>query len=209
MRSKLSVLAILAALAALALPSSSLGAMYPAGHKFEIAKDSSGSYLSLSTSLGSCAVTKITAQIPAAPLNESINIVPASTPTIGSCTAGTSVALSSEWVFSQAGPDPYEFGVSGTSGESIIMRFASLPGCKLIGQGIIQGLWSNGVTTPHFLASGFHAERIQPLTWANDGASCALAGTHENVTALSTRQVTNKVTDITNPASLITVAPNK
>src|SRR5689334_17239031 len=96
-------LLIVGALLALAVPSSAMATVSPAGHKIEIA-GAAGQQPLLGTSLGTCAVAKITGTIPASGAFE----VPA--PTIGSCTAGTSVTLSGKWNVSASG---YGFNLFG------------------------------------------------------------------------------------------------
>lgn len=90
------------------------------------------------------------------------------------------MTLPGSWSFSGFG---YIAAVT-TKPEGLVMRFASLPGCKLTNAGalLLVGLWSNGTNTPTLLKSGFHAHGKTPvLTWANDGGSCALAGKAETV----------------------------
>jgi hypothetical protein len=211
MRRQFAVLAVLGALAALALPASSMASMYPAGHKFEIVGNVNGP--KLTTSLGSCPLTKITGQIPAAPQNESANPFVVSTPTVGTCTSGTSLSLSGEWKLIASG---YTTMLTSTSPEAVTMRFSSLPGCKLTGTAALLGIWSNGATVPYSMNSGYHAHRGFPLTWANDGGTCALAGKQEAVSyqnelvsgSISTGAVSS-VADLTSPGTPIIVGLSK
>lgn len=176
MKHKFALLTIVGALLALAAPASSMGSMYPAGAKFEIVGNSAGP--KLSTSLGSCSLSKITGQIPAAPANVTPAVFAIPTPTVGACSAGASLALAGEWRLNHAG---YYVTLQSTSAEAITLRFTSLPGCKLTGAQSLIALWSNGTTTPTLLKSGYHAHRGFSLKWANDGASCALAGKSEAI----------------------------
>lgn len=207
MKRKFAVLTTLGALIAFAIPASSMASMYPAGHNFEITGNSSGP--KISTSLGNCLITKITGQIPAAPKNEeSGNIVPVLT--AGTCSPGTSMTLGSSWTFGAYG---YLAGL-GSGPEGIVLRFTSLPGCKLTNSGAIGlfGIWSNGTTTPTLLKSGFHPHNKQTLTWFNDGGSCALAGKSETIdweagNTYPSNSMT--VTDLTSPTTPIIVGNNK
>jgi hypothetical protein len=175
MKRKFAVLTVLGALIAFAAPASSMGSMFPAGHKFEIVGGATGP--KLTTSLGSCLISKINGQIPAAPANEEAGPLPV-TVTPGTCTSGTSLTLSGEWQFVAAA---FMTVLHGTTGESVVLRFSSLPGCKLVGNGVLVGTWSNGVTTPSLLKSGYHAHNANNLTWKNDGGTCALAGKTESL----------------------------
>jgi hypothetical protein len=206
MKRNLTLLTILGALIALAVPASSMASMYPAGHKFEIAGNAYGP--KLTTSLGSCPITKITGTIPAAPKNEELGSFPASV-TAGTCTTGTTITLASEWNVSPTG---YSVFLVRIASEPIVMRFSSLPGCKLAGGTALGGIWSNGTTAPTLLKSGFHAHGGTPLTWANDGGSCALAGKTEEVSWESATGVAGQsqmVTDLTSPTTPIIVGNNK
>jgi hypothetical protein len=206
---KFAVLYIVAALAALAIPASSMAAMYPAGHKFEI-----GGPGRLETSLGECKIAKIAGTIPASPSNAGLFQIPA--PTVGSCSSGTTLSLSGEWKFGN--PTGTFFGTANTYGSgNVTMRFASLPGCKLTNTGALalMGVWSNGTTTPNFVNSGYHADSGWRLTWANDGGTCALAGTEEFLEYVNRNlpgspaiaPMEASVINLTNPSTVITVGP--
>src|SRR5829696_5996425 len=145
MKRKFAVLTVLGALLALAVPASSMGAMYPAGHKFEIVGGTTPQTEGpkLTTSLGSCYISKITVQIPAAPANETNS--GSATVTPGGCSSGTTLTLGSTWSFgSFLNAFQTLLGPVGTS-EAIVFRFGSLPGCKLAGAPNLIGVWSNGV----------------------------------------------------------------
>jgi hypothetical protein len=208
MKSKFAVLAVLGALIALAIPATSTATMFPAGHKFEIAGNIHGP--KIATALGSCLLAKVTSgQIPSAPQNESPTPFAVTAPTVGSCTAGTSVAVAGEWTFSA---DNYYATLASSSPTAITMRFSSLPGCKLSGPANLMAIWSNGSTAPTFLWSGYHAHRGFALTWSNDGATCALAGSKEAVKFESEQVVESTslgvlapVRDLTNPSTAIIV----
>jgi hypothetical protein len=210
MKRKFAALAVLAAAVAVILPASSMGSMFPAGHKFTIAGGSK-----LSTSLGSCTLGPISATIPASPANQEAFVqAPASTPT-ASCGAGTTIAITGSWTFgnaTEAGGNLSIAQLKPTTSESLVMRFSSLPGCKLkMGTGPFYGVWSNGYSFRPMMSS-FHADRAIPLVWANDGSSsCAVAGQTETVSfedhtvigGLVTNPVTHTVTDNTSPGTIV------
>jgi hypothetical protein len=213
MKRNLTLLTILGALIALAVPASSSAAMFPAGHKFEIAGGSTGP--KLTTSLGSCAISKITATIPAAPKNEEAGIWTGASVTAGTCGSGTTITVSGEWSFATAGTT-FMVSLFPKASEAVVMRFSSLPGCKLAGAPLLHGIWSNGATAPTLLKSGYHADTGSQLTWANDGGSCALAGKTEPVVYEDRSAapplygpIYNTVTDLTSPSTPITVANSK
>jgi hypothetical protein len=206
MKPKFAVLAVMGALIALALPATSSASMYPAGHKFEIAGTVNGP--KITTALGSCPLTKITGQIPAAPGNESATPIPVA-PSFGACTAGTSLTLAGEWKLAASG---FYAVLTSSSPTAITLRFSSLPGCKLSGSATLNAIWSNGTTTPSLLKSGYHAHRGFVLAWANDGATCALTGSKEAVEYESEQNAESTsvgalalVTDLTSPSTPIIV----
>lgn len=209
MKRKFAVLTVLGALVALAVPASSMASMYPAGHQFEL---SGATPPKFGTSLGSCTITKITGTIPAAPANET-EASTISTPTVGSCTAGTSLTLSGSWTF---GGSSYLSGLTAQAG-GVTMKFSSLPACKLSSTSTypLMGVWSNGATAPKLLKSSFHAHSAGALTWSNDGGSCALAGKTETVSftaeAVSTTTYPQVLTatDVTSPSSLVIIGSTK
>ncbi len=167
MKRKFAVLAVLGALIALVVPASSMATMSPVGAKFEI---SGTPQTAFATSLGKCELAKITGQVPA-----SGNVFAIPTPTVGGCNSGVSLTLSGEWKFAASNYTVLIYG------GQLTMRFASLPGCKLSGTvEHIVGIWSNGLENPS-LKSAFHADSSQLFPWSNDGGTCALAGTLEEV----------------------------
>jgi hypothetical protein len=92
------------------------------------------------------------------------------------------------------------------------MRFSSLPGCKLAGAPSVLGVWSNGVTTPKLMKSGYHAHGGGVLKWANDGGTCALAGQQESLTYEGQYGIVpavNVVNNLTSPTTPIIVGPRK
>jgi hypothetical protein len=196
---KFVLLTVIGALIALAIPTSSMGALYPAGAKFEIAGNSVGPRLE--TSLGSCLLGKVTGQIPNPPVEGAFSIA---NPTAGNCTTGVSMTIGGTWKFWENGQTAL---LIGNGPESIVMRFSSLPGCKLATSGaLLYGVWGNGVTTPHLFNSYFAADSVTSLAWANDGGSCALAGTKEAVSFTSSNSSSpygipspSTVTNLTNP----------
>jgi hypothetical protein len=172
---------IVGAVLALAVPASAMGGVYPTGAVFEIAPTSTEAKPTVGTSLGSCALTKIWGQIPAAPANETqFEILK---PTVGSCTSGTTLTLEGKWLAVGSG---YNFNITGggqtESGAAATLRYSSLPGCKLRSVGpTFFGVWSNGVSSPTMLKSGYHAHGTTGWVWDNDGGTCALAGKTELV----------------------------
>jgi hypothetical protein len=198
MKRKFALLTVLGALLALAIPASSFGAMYPAGSKFEMPGNLAYSP-TLSTSLGNCAV-KATGQIPTTEY-QTFPIALAA----GTCSSGASLAFSGEW---QILPQPLTRFSSAAGG--ITMKFASLPGCKLTGTALnLYGEWFNSSPRGLFLADS----EVQ-LTWAAEGGSCALAGTHEwvdfrSLVTAGTAKVPagSYVLNLTNPNTPITVGP--
>jgi len=203
-------LLIVGALLALAVPASAMATIYPVEHKFEIAATTPETRPTLGTALGECQILKISGTIPKAPANEGAFEVPA--PTLGSCTAGTTLALSGKW---QVTTGPYSFNLFATGTDSVVLRYSSLPGCKLTnGAGtVLNAVWSNGLTTPSLLKSGYHAHGTRGFTWANDGGTCALAGQVETVSYSqeggilpTTFASVAPVSNLTNPSTLITVS---
>jgi hypothetical protein len=150
-------------------PASSMAGMAPASAKFEIT-----SVGTIGTALGSCTLGKVTGQISSLGLGPNTVVVPPVT----SCTTGTKITINGpEWGF-RASTAPI-LVLAQLEREATVLRFASLPGCKLTGIMELKGIWSNA--TPGF-KSTYHADSAAPLTWENDGASCALAGKKEVVT---------------------------
>jgi len=205
MKRKFAVLTVLGALIALAVPASSMASIYPAGHKFEITGDANGP--KLTTSLGNCKISKITGTIPSAPKNEELFPFTITTPTVGTCSAGASLTLSGTWSMSAHGYTPLVYG---SGADSAVLRFTSLPGCKLASSSpTLLGTWSNGTTTPTLLKSGFYAHSEPTFTWATDGGSCALAGSKETVKWESGTTQSQAVTDLTSPTTPIIIGNDK
>lgn len=205
MKRKFAVLTVLGALLALAVPASSMASMSPAAHQFEI----SGNSPKLGTSLGSCTITKITGTIPSSPANETETVFPISTPTVGTCTAGTTLTLGGTWNF---GGINYLVHLGGAAA-TLTMKFSSLPSCKLSSTNPgLYGVWSNGSATPKLLKSSYHAHSASALTWSNDGGTCAVAGKTETVTWSAEGSgiaTASTVTDLTSPTSVVVVGANK
>ncbi|HEY2715588.1 MAG TPA: hypothetical protein VGI73_05135 [Solirubrobacterales bacterium] len=200
MKRKFAVLAVLGALAALALPASSMGGMWPASAKFEISGAGT-----IGTALGSCKLGKIIGQISSkseAPTTVSI-------PPVTSCTTGTTLTLNNDgsgWSFGFSAP---VVSLGQLAGEATVMRFSSLPGCKLTGLMTLRGIWSNGILKNQ---SAYHADSAAPLTWANDGATCALAGQSEavsysdlTVSGQSKTPVAHQVNNLTQPGATVII----
>ena len=200
------MLALGAALVALAIPANSLGYISPSGQKFEIAGNGS---MRLEGSLGSCPIAKFTGETVGS------EIVQLAAPTVGTCSSGTSLTFSGSWGMVAGAAAPV-ISISGPVG-GLTMRFSSLPGCKLTNSAsaaVLSGIWSNGTTTPNKTKSYFTPASGITLTWATDGASCALAGQQEivafksdRVQGLLTVPVLNPVNNLTNPGTPIVVAP--
>ena len=214
MKSKFAVLGVLAALIALAVPASSMAGMYPPGANFEINTSAYAPFEGvhapeIATSLGSCQITKITGQNPATYTPTTVISIPA--PTVGTCTNGTSLTLSGVWKLYQVNTTVW------LAGEAT-MRFASLPGCKLSATPTSLGLfgvWSNGGTAVGAMQSAYHPDSATPISWSNDGGTCALAGKQETVSWQSVAvnsvsgsrgPATNAVVDLSNPGTAITVS---
>lgn len=209
MKRKFAVLTVLGALLALAVPASSMAGIYPASSQFEIAGGSTPP--TVGTTLGSCPVTKVTGTTPASPANESSGSFPV-TLTFGTCTSGTSITLTSSWSLTYPSvTNSYGVNMQGLGA----LRYSSLPGCKLSGTFILWGIWSNGLVTPKAMKSGYHADSYNTLTWADDGASCALSGKKETVrwsqqTVIggpSGYPTSSQVNNLTTPAAPILVTP--
>jgi hypothetical protein len=206
---KFAMLAVAGAMLALVAPVSALGALTPAGYKFEIVGNTS-SPPRLETSLGSCALSKITGQAP----NSGYQYGPVSF-TVGSCSSGTSLTFSGQWnIFPTAAPVVH-LQSQGNS-ENITMRFASLPGCKLTNSksvGMLNGIWSNGLPSPTNMKSTYTPVSSQVLTWADDGASCAVSGTTEVVSFTSSSGTTvtgptpSTIHALTRPTTPIVATP--
>jgi hypothetical protein len=82
----------------------------------------------------------------------------------------------------------------------------------LVGKVNLLGLWANGRTLGPSQQSVFLPDRRQTLTWANDGAACALAGSTELVSWESEWETIEgsvpkalAVTDLTNLSEFIDV----
>jgi hypothetical protein len=195
-------LLILAALAALVVPASAGAAVFPAEHQFELLPTSSKPVIG--TSLGTCQITKITGQIPKAPANENAFEIPA--PSTGTCTAGTSIVLGGQW---KVVAGNFAFNLFSTTSGGVTMRFASLPGCKLVSGLVVLGaVWSNGWTSPSLVKSGYHPHSARGFTWADDGGTCALNGQTELVSYQGPSNQVAEVygsNDLTSPSTPIIV----
>ena len=199
MKQKFALLTIVGALLALAVPAVSSASMYPASAKFEIPAGPS-----FSTSFGSCTV-KVTGQVPKAPENEASSLSFPVTPSVSTCTSGMSTTLSGEWKAAQASVGVNIFVSSSPITDTVVIRSSTLPGCKLTNSGFIyQGIFANGTTTPKVMQSSYHAHGAnnQPFTWANDGGTCAIAGTKDQPIWGSGSSVTS-VKNLTTPATPI------
>jgi hypothetical protein len=213
MKQKFALLTIVGALFALAIPASSSASMYPAGAKFEFGGTSAGPRFT--TSLGSCNV-KVTGEVPKAPANEVSSLtIPVATPTVSGCTAGVSTTLSGEWKIAAGGlPENtmanFILFVYNSPPNSVVIRSTSLPGCKLgnTGAATFSNIFSNGLTTPKALQSNLHAHNnptTASYTWANDGATCAIAGSKE-VVSWESGFTAVPVKNLTTPTSPMLVA---
>lgn len=177
MRRKFAFFSTVGVLLALAVPASSMALISPPGFSFEIVGTANGP--KLTTSLGSCSLTKITGTIPA---NEGATAFSIPTPVPGSCTTGASITLAGGWSFLATG---YFAQVIPNSEEAVTLRYASLPGCKLVGRPYLAGVWSNGFKPDYagapWMKSGFHADTNETLTWKDDKTTCALKGQTEKI----------------------------
>jgi hypothetical protein len=205
MKRSLLLLATVAAAIGLMAPAAASAVtigVYPAGHKFEVTPTSQ-----IKGSLaGSCTFGKITGQVPAAPANvgESISLpIPAPTAT---CSGGPTIAIAgTEWKINLGAGYSAALRVPANG---ITLRYASLPGCKLSNPNpwLTAGWWRNGYPSPFLSRSGWNLEGVLNATWANDGATCAMAGKTELVDiAPPTRGSASPVTDTTLPSTFIGV----
>jgi hypothetical protein len=216
MKRRFAVLTVLGALVALAVPASSMAGMSPAGHKFEIAGGTTAPQLT--NSLGSCTISKINATIPTAPTNEVAGEWPA-TVTAGTCTSGASITLASNWAIKTYTSTGSFLLVLNKGPEAIVMRFSSLPGCKLVTPAgfNFSGVWSNGTTNPTLLKSQFYTvPHSINLSWKNDGGSCALAGKTESTAYEPYSPIpgaepifASTVTDLTSPTTPVILNNDK
>jgi hypothetical protein len=201
MKQKFALLTIVGALLALAIPASSSASMFPASAKFEVG--ASGAAPTLGTSIGSC-VVKIAGQVPKAPENEATSLSFALTPTNFSCTSGTSIKFNGEWKL-VASNYTFLLAAFGLPSNAVEFRSTTLPNCKLAGSFSLGGLYSNGTTSPKAMSSAMHPHASSSLTWANDGGTCAIAGTKETLTYGSGTGIWT-VNNLTTPATPIIVA---
>jgi hypothetical protein len=189
---------VLGALVALAIPASAMGSITPTNQSFEIAPISSlTTQTTLGTSLGTCPMTKISGKTPAVS-TEMFEV----TATFGTCTSGTTISGSGgKW---KVQPFEYGFNLFSTTSEELVLRYSSLPGCKLTASGIVlSALWSNGTTSPA-MKSGYHAHSTRGWTWANDGGTCAVSGQKETVSYQTVSGTSPEFTGVTIPATDIT-----
>jgi hypothetical protein len=91
------------------------------------------------------------------------------------------MALAGHWEFFNLSGG-YVVSLYGVSSglDAIVMRFSSLPGCKLQGNASLTATWSNGFQEIS-MKSGYRPIGTPILTWADDGQSCALTGTKEKI----------------------------
>jgi hypothetical protein len=212
MKRILTLLTLVGALIAVAVPASATAkpvVISPAGHGFSITNPTTGMPQFLGSLEGTCAMTKASGTIPAAPGNESATgllRIPISTPTFA-CSGGMTGTFSGTWNLGVG--STYTTGVIAPI-KGVTLRYASLPGCKLDNGAEIAalGYWSNGVSTPVFSHSGV----IYPLltevafTYSNDGAgACALAGKTEKIRFIGSG-TDSVVTDTTVGTTNITIA---
>lgn len=212
---KFAMLSVVGALLALAIPGAAMAYLTPAAHKFEIAGNANGP--KVGTSLGSCNLAKVLGETQTT-TTKTPGLNPISSITVGSCTSGTSLTLgSSGWSLASSGI--WSAIIINTNPETLTMRFSSLPGCKLTNSNpavavALRGVWSNGATTPTRANPVYTGMSSAPLYWANDGSSCALTGTTEQVAFTSsstaagvTQPAPASVNDLTNPSGLIVATP--
>lgn len=213
-RSLLKALGLVAVVAAVAPAGAQAVGVYPAGHSFSIANGPGQATLRASLP-GACPLGALTGSVPAAPNNVVApgtgNVeMPLAAPAGASCSGGPSIAIAgSGWSLS-AGMFRYMVDIK-VPANGITLRWASLPGCKLVNTGAetIEGMWGNGLTAPTFAKSAYAVVGAYTGTWADDGASCALAGQTEPVSAAAAGAVNSRsVTDTTNASNVIQVIPD-
>jgi hypothetical protein len=180
MKRTLALLSIVGTLIALAVPASSFGAveMWPSNVEFYMYGPSNSSPPTIKTAYGSCPITYIKSKTPQLggkyPSMPATLIAPNST-----CSSGTSISFSGKWTLK-----PYSMTSMVLSDEAhgLTMRFASVPGCKLVTASIpttvLWGRWTNGSGSG---STNYRAEEREIyLTWENDSPStCSKAGTRE------------------------------
>jgi hypothetical protein len=202
MRRKFALLIAAGAVLALALPAISMATEAPLNAKFEIVGGTGGPRIR--TSLGSCTFAKITGQIPSK--NEPVPV----TPVVGTCTTGASMTVSSPWLLAPTEPFIVSMRGESPSQEGLVLRFASLPGCKLSAN-ILLGVWINSGGPAPLHQSGYLADSAGLSVWHNDGGTCALNGKTETISyedlAFGDNPAPNLVNDLTNPAAPIQFAP--
>jgi hypothetical protein len=222
MKRRFTIVSALGVLVALMIPASSMATvtMSPAGAKFEIGSGFGGG-LRIEGPLGGCILSKVSGQVPNSPANSGSDRLefPLSL-TAGSCSAGTSVTLAGEWkayIFANSVTSQFQLRTSLPTGGAVL-RFSSLPGCKLVlGSFILSGVWSNGSPGGSPMASGFHADTRTTGAWANDGATCALAGQNEalyfltgvgSIGGTTPHYGTNtEVKNLTTPSASVVITP--
>jgi hypothetical protein len=195
MKRSLLLLATVAAAIGLMAPAAASAAssgLYPSAHKFEA---SGGSGVQIKGSLaGSCTLTKFTGQVPTAPANvvaEGAVSAPLSAPT-ATCSGGPSITVAgTEWKLN-AGGGLYSAALRYPA-NGITLRYPSLPGCKLTNASptITAGHWFNGYPSPVLSRSAWELDGLYLGTWANDGATCAIAGKAENLTVTGSLAITD------------------
>ncbi len=215
MKRKFALLAVLGSLLAIAVPTAAMATIKvtPAGDTFEMSGNGvpiiSGP---LSGSSETCSLTKLVGTIPTAPNNEGLESVslPISTHT-GSCSPGMSMTLSDPEgkTWSILAIERYQALLKSPAG-AITLRYTSLPGCKLTSAAwSLAGTFSNGSTSPTLARSAYNAysgnSNPDQGTWANDGATCALAGQKGTVTF---RGHNAPISDTTAPTSVMQITGN-
>jgi hypothetical protein len=179
MKRMFAVLTIVGVLVALAVPASSMAAvaMTPPHTEFVIQGESTSSRPTNKTSLGSCTIQQIRSITPSVE-NQKNPVMPA-TVTPGTCSSGTSISFSGNWTLK---PLSMTSMALGDEFGGLTMRFASLPGCKLIsvqGYETLTGVWTNRKQSLYSTYAGDPNTRVM-LYWTNDSpGTCAKAGKRE------------------------------
>jgi hypothetical protein len=201
MKQKFALLTIVGALLALAVPAASSASMYPASANFEVG--ASGAAPTLGTSIGSCQL-KVAGTVPKAPANEATSLLFALTPATSTCSSGASIKFNGEWKL-LATNFSFQMAASGGPSNAVEFRSTTLPNCKLAGNYVLGGLFHNGISSPKSMKSAMQPTSSSSLTWADDGGTCAIAGTKETL-SYGFGYAVWTVNNLTTPATPIIVA---
>lgn len=211
-RSLLKALGAVAVVAAVVPAGAQAVEVLPYGHSFSIPSGPGQPRLGASLP-GTCTLGALSGTLPGFPdswVPGGTVDMPIGAPAGAGCTGGPSITIAGSGWALRATSVRYQTDIR-IPANGITLRWASLPGCKLVNNAAdaIEGTWANGMTA----AGGYQSKSSYLVwgsytgTWANDGASCALAGQTEAVTAMPTGTPSNQVVnDTTNPNDVIQVA---